>query len=66
MSKEEIATAKILISGILFKNNVPVTDAKVIGSLIEYLENKVNTLEDEIEFYKQQCDDLEMQIGCQE
>lgn len=33
---------------------------------IEHLENDLSCLKDEIEWYKQQCDDLEMQIGCQE
>ena len=30
------------------------------------LKERVEILKDELEWYKQQCDDLEMQIGCQE
>ena len=28
------------------------------------LKNEIDCLKDQIEFWKQQCDDLEMQIGC--
>ena len=66
MGREEINKNKLLVSAILFKHNVPVEDAKIIGTFIENLEQEINGLKDEIEFYKQQCDDLEMQIGCQE
>lgn len=30
------------------------------------LQNKIHTLEDELEWYKQECDDLEMRIGLDE
>jgi predicted RNase H-like nuclease (RuvC/YqgF family) len=30
------------------------------------LHNKINSLEDELEWYKQECDDLEMRIGLDE
>lgn len=30
------------------------------------LKERIEILKDELEWYKQQCDDLEMQIGCQE
>lgn len=66
MTKQEINEKKLLVSAILFTNKVPVEEAKIIGSFIESLEQEINGLKDEIEFYKQQCDDLEMQIGCQE
>ena len=66
MNKEEVAKNKLVVSAILFKHKVPVEDAKFIGAFIESLEQEINGLKDEIEFYKQQCDDLEMQIGCQE
>lgn len=32
----------------------------------KYLYDYITHLQDELEWYKQQCDDLEMQIGCQE
>ena len=34
--------------------------------LIDKLQQENQRLKDELEWYKQQCDDLEMQIGCQE
>lgn len=63
---EEIKKKMLLVSAILFKNNVPVNEAKEIGSFIEELQQENQRLKDELEWYKQQCDDLEMQIGCQE
>lgn len=66
MNNTDIMCNKLKVSAILFKNNVPIDEAKFIGAFIENLEQEINGLKDEIEFYKQQCDDLEMQIGCQE
>ena len=33
---------------------------------IKELQNKIHILEDELEWYKQECDDLEMRIGLDE
>lgn len=43
---------KLMISSILFKNNVPVEEAKIIGSYIEKLENNWNELKEQIQELK--------------
>lgn len=41
MNRKEILKSKLNISAILFKNNVPVDEAKIIGTFIEDLEQQV-------------------------
>lgn len=45
--------------------NNDVARDKVIN-YIEELQNKIHILEDELNWYKQECDDLEMRIGLDE
>lgn len=41
-------------------------ECKYLYDYITNLQQENQRLKDELEWYKQQCDDLEMQIGCQE
>ena len=41
-------------------------DPKILYDYIIKLQNQIHTLEDELEWYKQECDDLEMRIGLDE
>lgn len=41
---------KLIISAILFKNNVPIEEAKQIGSYIEKLEQENKQLQEDISF----------------
>ena len=52
MNKEEITYKKLKVSAILFKNNVPIEDAKYIGVFIEELEQENKRLEEENERLK--------------
>lgn len=54
---------------VLYKDNSFRTFDTVTVDVIDYiinLQQENHRLKDELEWYKQQCDDLEMQIGCQE
>lgn len=54
--KEDIKK-KLVVSAILFKNNVPVEEAKVIGAYIEKLESNWKELKDWLITYLQMIDD---------
>lgn len=49
MDKKEILKNKLNISAILFNNNVPVDEAKIIGTFIEDLEQKVKKQQEVID-----------------
>ena len=54
---------------VLYKDNSFRTFDTLTVDVIDYiinLQQENQQLKDELEWYKQQCDDLEMQIGCQE
>jgi flagellar hook-basal body complex protein FliE len=46
---EEIKKKMLLVSAILFKNNVPVNEAKEIGSFIEELQQENQQLKEQLE-----------------
>lgn len=49
MNRKEILKNKLNISAILFNNNVPVDEAKIIGTFIEDLEQQVKKQEEAID-----------------
>lgn len=49
--KEENMKKKLMVSAILFKNNVPVGEAKLIGTYIEQLESNWKELKKWLEAY---------------
>lgn len=49
MNRKEILKNKLNISAILFNNNVPVDEAKIIGTFIEDLEQQVKKQQEVID-----------------
>ncbi len=49
MNRKEILKNKLNISAILFNNNVPVDEAKIIGTFIEDLEQQVKKQKEAID-----------------
>ena len=49
MNRKEILKNKLNISAILFNNNVPVDEAKIIGTFIEDLEQQVEKQQEVID-----------------
>lgn len=52
MNRKEILKSKLNISAILFNNNVPVDEAKIIGTFIEDLEQQVKKQKEVIDKIK--------------
>lgn len=48
MSEEEILKSKLKVSAILFSYNVPVEEAKIIGTFIEELQQENSQLKEDI------------------
>lgn len=70
ISKSDLTNVKVVVNNIEIKS---IEDwNKVTKSLIELqqenkeLHNKIDKLEDELNWYKQECDDLEMMCGVDE
>lgn len=62
MNRKEILKNKLNISAILFNNNVPVDEAKIIGTFIEDLEQQAqekreNCFNDRLEYAKKQFEE---------
>lgn len=55
---KEIFVKKIQVSGVLFKYNVPINEAKIIGTFIEELEQRCNKQKEAINKVRQRIEDF--------
>ncbi len=54
----DLTNTKIYVMGGVYDES-----ADVISMILDNLENEIDSLKDQVEWWKQQCDDLEMQVG---
>lgn len=54
----DLTNTKIYVMGGLYDES-----ADVISMMLDNLQNEIDSLKDQVEWWKQQCDDLEMQVN---